>query len=309
MVAFQVVGSNSATIPTPPEPNMPDENPSSYVPQGMNKNDRKELREAALEWTGTLGGFLTRQAGRFTNQRPAALNMNHFLTGNGADRVLESGYVDQMHTESGQLATFQNQRLNSFLEKIRENLNSTQPGTVRQYLLLNDEGGVNNGTNWYGIYSNNGTGLYFTLGGFFISYGATAVRGPGHIGITYKMYVWDRYNWDTGKETQIPGNQLSWLLNDGEMDDIAHIMSPAVPGLSRTPYFSRKKDKNGNITYTVDDSLMGSLVESGDAENFDIVGAGNVQSIRFPAADPTPPPEAGGPTEAQSQTASEDAKR
>lgn len=304
MVAIQKVGGSALTIPTPTEPSMPDEDPSAYVPTGMSAADRQQLREAGIEWTGTLGGFMTRQGGRVNDRRQAALNMNHFRTGNGADRRLSAGFVDDMDDESVQLSTFQNGRLETFLEMIRDDLAGAATGQVARYLLKNDEGGVNDGTNWYGIYSDAGTGLYFTVGGFFVSYGAFAARAAASVNITYKMFIWDRYNWDSGKETTIPGNQLSWLLDDGEMNDIAGMLAPAPAGVPATDYFQRREDSDGNISYVVNDSLMGALIESGDADNFDIVGSGNVQTRRFTVArnGPTPAPSTGPhPASPQSQ--------
>jgi hypothetical protein len=286
MVAIQKVGANPQVIPTPTEPSMADESPSAYVPSGMSTADRQELREAGIEWTSTLGGGLGQLGAWYKNWEQASLNMRHFRTGNGADRRLGSGFVDNMPAQSRELTTFQNVRLKKFLELIRDDLSGQATGSVGQYLLFNNEGGRNGGTNWYGLYANNGTALYFTVGGFFVSYGAVGVRARSTVNISYKMFVWDRYNWDTNKETTIPGNQLSWLLNDGEMEDIAGMKAP---GVNSADYFRRIEDEDGNISYVVNDALMGALVDSGDAKNFDIVGAGNVQTASFPvAANPLP---------------------
>lgn len=106
------------------------------------------------------------------------------------------------------------------------------------------------------------------------------------------MHIWDRYNWDSGKETPIPGNQLSWLLDEDEMDDITGMMAPAGPEAGSVPaaYFQQLEDQDGNLSYMVNDSLMGALIESGDAANFDIVGSGNTQSITYRVINNTPPP-------------------
>lgn len=198
MVGIQKVGTDPGIIPTPPEPPSRDTNPRNYIPRGMSPKDRRNLREAGLEWAGTLGGFK-------------------------------------------------------------------------------------------------------------VSYGAVAVRSARAVTVTYRMHVWDRYNWDTGKETAVPGNLLSYLLDDDEMDDIAGMVAP--PFYAKMDYFTRSEDADGNITYTANDALMGALVESGDADNFDIVGTGSIRTKQFelPRATPTPSPHP--PSSAPQATPTSDAPR
>ncbi len=289
MVAIQKTGTTADVIPAPPDPRTRDVDPKNYVPRFMSPTDRRNLRNAGLEWAGTLGGFWSRQAGRVMDTRQAALNMNHFMTGDGEDRDLGANYLDDMDEQSAQLASFQNGALNMFLELIRDDLKGYIPGSVGQYLLMNNEGGVNHGTNWYGLYSDDGSGLYFAMGGFMVSYGALAVRSTAAVTVTFRMYVHDRYNWDLGKDTTVPGNKLRILLDDSEMDEINGMI--AAPAYLKMDYFSRDTDDAGNVSYTVNDALLGALVESEDADNFDIVGTGHIQTKRFViAVPPSDPP-------------------
>ena len=60
------------------------------------------------------------------------------------------------------------------------------------------------------------------------------------------------------------------------------------------PYFRHGKGYDGKMdSYIVNDALMGALVESGDAKNFDIVGAGSLHWVRIDSSLPDTKPESG----------------
>lgn len=297
---LQIVSGTQATIPRPPRPADTGDTPvSDYVPKGMSKKDREALRVAGMEWAGTLGGFIARN---HPSKGAAAENIEHFLDGEGADKVFSAGEVDELMGSLTPTGTGVAQSLpQTFVEKVYKDIHGTS-ATVRRYIARNTGPGPNNGTNWFGVTAETGTNWFYAVGSFKMACAGYAVRTDFHTTIFYRIFIYDRYNWDVensvGKETAVPTFGLSALLNDGKMEAIADVKLPN----NRQSYF--RTDAGGydgkTESYVVNDALMGALVESKDADNFDIVGAGAVHWIRL--TDP-PASNKGGPVRRTEGTA------
>lgn len=282
-IAIEIVGT-SPTIPRPPRPanNGDVSHPSEYIASGMTDEERQSLREAAQHWAGTLGGFVARNFSGDKEQ--AAEHMDHFLTGDGDDLSLGRNNVREIRTTVNDVGDFENTKLAQFFELVRTDFANSGVGH-KQYLIKNARvGSPNYGENWFGLSEDRGKKWFYALGSFWVSYGAYAFEIDGqYIQINYRLYIYDRYNWDLGKEVSIPGGQLRHLINDGLMDDISSLTGPLG-----SPYFQTRSTTTGKVSeYTVNDALLGSLVESGDADAYDIVGAGYTRSVRLRV---NPPP-------------------
>lgn len=255
---------------------------SEYIPQGMSEADRKALREAGLEWAGTTGGVVARNLDwipdlerlpKVQHAAQAAEHMNHFVTGDGKEFKLSGSDVAEIRTDVEKVAAFETRTLTAFLDLVYADFKS---GARAQYLITNETASSPNyGTNWFGMSEDAGEKWYFALGSFWVSYGALASRmRAGMVRIAYRMYIYDRYNWDVGKGTSIPRSGLSMLLDEDVMKPATKLTGPA--GYS---YFDID-EKGGK--YHVNDSLLGALVESGDADNFDVTGSGEIRYKYFP---------------------------
>lgn len=272
-------------IPHPPRPANDGDvaDPSIYIPESLSENERTELREAAQHWAGTLGGVFARNSGTLgvgPDSGQAADHMNHFLNGDGEDLNLSWGDMREIRTTVDSVGDFENTQLQSFLELVRADF-AGGGSPHRQYLSKNESpSSPNYGENWFALSEERGKKWFFALGSFWIAYGAHAFLAVQNqfIRIHYRMFLYDRYNWDVGKATAIPGGMLSWLIDDDLMGGIEDLTGPT--GL---PYFQIERDADENVTqYGVNDSLLGSLVTTGDADHYDIVGAGYVRSVQFP---------------------------
>lgn len=278
---IQIVAGTEAKIPRPPRPtDNGDTDPKDYIPKAMSKADRDALRAAGKEWAGTLGGFVAR---RHPTKGPAAQNVSHFLDGGGNDKQFGSGSVDDLMTSLDKTGKAVAKSLpQTFVEKVYKDIHGTS-ATVRRYLARNTGAGPNIGTNWFGVTAEAGSSWFYAVGAFKMACAGYAVRTDFHTTIFYRIFIYDRYNWDVedgvGKETAVPTFGLSTLLDDDKMDAISDLKLPN----GQQSYF--RTDSGGydgkTESYVVNDALMGALVTSGDAHNFDIVGAGAVHWVRL----------------------------
>lgn len=293
-VDLDVIAGAQASIPRPPKPADNGDTPvGDYVPKGMSAADRKALREAGKEWVGTLGGFLGRN---HPTKGQAGQNMSHFLSGGGKDRSFSAAEVDEMMgslTATGTAVA--NTLPQKFVALVHQDMQAGT-ATIKRYLARNTGSSVNAGTNWFGVTAETGSKWFYAVGSFLVACGGYAVRQGKVITIFYRVFIYDRYNWDVesngvskqGKETAVPQSPLSVLLDDDRMDAIQGL---TLPNGTQT-YFRRGKGYDGKIdSYIVNDALMGALVESGDAQNFDMVGAGSVHWVRIGSNLPGPAPQ------------------
>lgn len=281
-VTLQLVEGTSSEIPRPPRPaDKGDTEPSQYIPKGMSDKDKKALREAALEWTDSLGGIMAQS---YLPKRPAGVNMNHYRHGGGKDRTFGEGSVDELQDNLNPSGKATDNSVSSqFLLLIVREMKARGPGT-RRYLARNATfGSPNRGTNWFGVTAEGDTAWYYAVGSFMMSYGAHAVRSGKTTTIRYRLFIYDRYNWDVedgiSKEVKVPSS-IEWALDEDR--------TKAAEELQFNPYqkyFERIQNGEG---YVVRDALMGSLISTGDAANFDVVGAGTVHWVRYEDSDPVP---------------------
>lgn len=277
-------------IPRPERPPTDDVDPSAYIPEGMTERDRQALRNAGLEWTDTLGsvrgeliGWAARSfggTGQNTFQR-AGQNIHHFREGGGAPINLDKSEMDDLQSQTALFSAVERQ----FIDLIVADMTPKVSGTRKHFLAMNgNPDSPNKDTPWFGAYAQRGTGWFYAMGGFLLAYGAIAFRRITSIDISYRSYVYDRYNWDLGKETNVPSRHLSYLLNDTVMGRVAGITGP-----DDLPYFSSgeiRTNRNGEISgyeiadqYFVSDALLGALEESGDAQRYDINGTSRIQTV------------------------------
>lgn len=279
VVELQIVGGQSRSIPTPERPaENGDTDPTLYIPEGMSDENRAALREAALEWTDTLGSIAARARG---STAEAAENMYHFRHGDGRDRRFGAGSVDAMQENLTEASASVSESVSQqFIAKIVADMASSDARTKR-YLTLNSGISANAGTNWFGVSVEQGSPWYYAVGSFLMSYGAYAFRASGGgVMIYYRMFIYDRYNWDVvevegehvSKEVNVPAS-VEWIMDESEIEGAEDFMFGP-----NQPYFKETADGE---SYIVTDALMGSLVATGDADNFDVVGAGTIHWMRL----------------------------
>lgn len=287
-IGIEYKGLAPSGIPIPPAaPHDPDPNPSTYIPTGMSKQDRENLKAAAIEWTNTLGASSVMNAtiSTLTSKGRAADNMSHYRHGGGSTKVFSEDDVSDIRHEVPAVASFETNNLELFLNMVHEDF-KTRGDKTGGYLSLNTKKNLN----WFGQYAKYGSEWFYAMGGFQISYGAQALLSLTHITILYRLYVADRYNWDVGKVTAVPKDQLQWLLGDKTMNKILGLKDSIG-----ADYFNNTdpKDINGNKNtdeYVVNDSLMGSLETTGNAAPFDLWGTGKIRVATYPLATPVPVP-------------------
>lgn len=286
-IDLTIIPGTEATIPDPPRPKRTgDTDPSRYFPaRPMTRDQRMALRRAAEELSGALGGFWMH---RVPGKRQAAINMDHYLTGEGQDREFSPGRVEDLFDTLTGTSSARHQSLEQgFLDKIKENLSETELGTVRRYNSLNsDVNSPNWREPWFGLSSEAGTSWYYAVGSFWLAFGGRAKREEDGVSIHYRAYIYDRYNWDVervgsysaGKTTFIP-NEIDWLidqdlLTDSDIPEFRSYQPDYVTAIPDDP--NTDADEGG---YRVNDALLGTMMEYGDAEPFDIVGSGRIRSV------------------------------
>lgn len=271
-VALQPVSGRDRTIPVPSRPAKSDTDPSRYIPRGMSDKDKAALREAALEWTDTLGGFFATYA---SGRRPAADNINHYRHGGGKDRSYGESATDELqNTMNAEGKATDRSVASQFLKLIAERMQAGGDITQKFLSLNMTAGSPNYGTNWFGVTAEGKTSWYYAVGSFKMAYGAHAVRKGAETTIRYRLFIYDRYNWDIegaiSKAVTIPSS-VEYALDEDEIEGAESLQFNRYQ-----KYF----EKSGE-TYTVTDALMGSLITTGDAHNFDIVGAGTIHYAVF----------------------------
>lgn len=305
-------------IPRPPRPDNDDVDPSSYIPKGMTSADRSALREAGLEWTDSLGavkGGAVGWAAKVNDRRKggsgqnrfarASENVFHFRHGGGAPLQLSESEVSDLQSQTTLFSGVERQ----FIDLIEGDMRGRAEKTRMHFLAMNgNKDSPNAGTAWFGANAKVGTGWFYAVGGFLLGFGAMAVRRKDFVAIWYRCYVYDRYNWDLGKETPVPAGQMSYLLNDSVMEQIAGMTAPDSMRYFRSvapligpdgkpvivddqPVIVNQdtKDRDGNVNgyeigeaYVAADALLGALEESGDAQRYDINGTGRIVYVSIP---------------------------
>jgi len=243
----------------------------------------------------------------FSPKRQAAINMDHYLTADGQDRELSPGNIDEVFGELTANSAVRHQSLEQgFLDKIKEDLSSAEPGTIRRYNSLNtDNASANFGEAWFGLSTAPGENWYYAVGSFWLAFGGRARRIVGGVEIYYRAYIYDRYNWDVekvnaltqGKVTRLPSS-IDWaidedVLTDPNMPEFRKWQPDYVTVIEDDPTTSVVEEG-----YIVNDALFGMMGEFGEAKPFDIVGSGRIRSVvlSYGAASQggaTVPPESG----------------
>ncbi|MDO5622983.1 MAG: hypothetical protein Q4G24_16170 [Paracoccus sp. (in: a-proteobacteria)] len=239
----------------------------------MSDEDRRALREAALEWTDTLGGIM---AHGHPTKASAAQNMRHYRQGGGRDREYGARSVDNLQNTLNTQGTITDQSVSEqFLNLIAEDMKFRSDG-IRRYLARNANfSSPNYGSNWFGVTAERNTGWFYAVGSFWMAYGAHATRQGSVTTIRYRLFIYDRYNWDVEDDGTSKGVSLPSYI-DVPLNQRRTAPAEGLSFNAEQRYFERSPEG-----YFVTDALIGSLVASGDAANFDIVGAGTVRWARF----------------------------
>ena len=138
-IGIEYIGLAPSGIPIPPAaPHDPDPNPSSYIPTGMSKQDRKNLKAAAIEWTNTLGASNVMNAGisTFTSKGRAADNMYHYRHGGGSRKVFSEDDVTDIRLKVPAVNSFETNNLELFLNMVHADFKNRGDKTGG-YLSLN----------------------------------------------------------------------------------------------------------------------------------------------------------------------------
>ncbi len=277
-MAVRALKVRDGSIPIPPPPpkdDIPDK--SLYVSSKLTEDQKKQLVSSAeqfadiLEWGGYMSSF-----------SQAAKNVTHYRNGKGADRRLTSDEIENIQAELPTFRENKNKFLNQFLDDIARQFASAD--FMDACFILEEKPG----DHWLGAYAKReeSSKWYYAVGGFLFSFGAKAqvVNSPtaereGMLRIRYKIYIYDRYNWDLGKDVTLPKRQI---------DAVDYATPGSIEPLKELPqtypaknYIETITNKNGTEFYEVSDSVMGSLAAAGKADFFDIRGETPEQYVNY----------------------------
>lgn len=138
-IGIEYKGLAPSGIPIPPAaPHDPDPNPSTYIPTGMSKQDRENLKAAAIEWTNTLGASSVMNAtiSTLTSKGRAADNMSHYRHGGGSTKVFSEDDVSDIRHEVPAVASFETNNLELFLNMVHEDFKTRGIKQVVIYRLI-----------------------------------------------------------------------------------------------------------------------------------------------------------------------------
>jgi len=273
--AFQVPTSTGA-IPVPPRPPNDDvANKSAYINSKLTAEQKDQLISSAgqfadiLEWGGYSSDF-----------SEAAENVKHYRTANGTDRTLNVQEMSSIENDLPKFKANKNKYLNEFLDDVARQMTANKL-TVGCFILEEKPGDY-----WLGAYAtpDQSKKWFYAMGGFLFSFGARAeVLMPTPtfphrtLKIKYKLYIYDRYNWDLGKTINIT-KKIDYVdyMTPGSIEPLKKTELENQPGHHYIDDNPKDPEK-----YVVSDSVMGSLAAAGKAQFFDIRGESPEQTINY----------------------------
>lgn len=278
-----------AAIPVPTPRIIKDSDPVGYTPKGMTAEQRTALKTAGVKMSNFLAS-LPKLPGTLDVASEAAANMRHYRNGGGRARSYDTATTEGILAQ-GDVQTATPMALDDvtsvFISQVVSTVAASGPGTY-QFLAINlaSNNSAIRETNWFPMYSID-TKWKFALGGFDFAPAALAINDGAFITVRYRIFIYDRYNWDEGKTVQIPLADPDLLLGAETMEGIYGIRPrQGTPN----PYITKDREfvKNtagewvqGRQVMILNDALFGNLINEELAGNFDINGAGQVHVYRI----------------------------
>lgn len=277
-MAVRALKVGDGPIPVPPPPpndDIPDR--SLYISNKLTKDQKEQLISSAEQFADILewGGYSS-------SYSQAAKNVKHYRHGKGADRRLTPEEVESIQSDLPTFQSNKNKYLNEFLDDIARQFAA---GSFTTGCFILEE---KPGDHWLGAYARptESPKWYYAVGGFLFSFGAKAevIKTPtedegGTLKIRYKVYIYDRYNWDLGKDIKLPKR---------EVDAVDYATPGSIEPLKELPqtypaknYIETVANEDGSESYQVSDSVMGSLAAAGKADFFDIRGETPEQYVNY----------------------------
>lgn len=274
--------------PTPRDPQ--DSDPADYTPEAMTEDQRIALRQAGIAVSNMLGSMSGPAI--LSGINPAAEageNMKHYRNGNGRSRSYNAAKTEEILAQ-GTVSTPTPMALDdvtqTFVAQVIAVVAASGPGTY-QYLAMNfsSENSAIRGTNWFPMYSADNKWKY-ALGGFDFAPAALAINDGVSVTVKYRIFIWDRYNWDEGKTVRLPYFDPEAAVGTEAMEDL---LGARPRKGTPNPYISDGyefiKNTEGDLVegprYTsLNDALFGNLINEDLAQNYDINGAGQIHTYR-----------------------------
>ncbi|MGV1828571.1 hypothetical protein [Agrobacterium vitis] len=253
-------------IPRPPHPPVDDVgDKSTYINSKLTPEEKEKLISSAEQFADILewGGYDS----RFSE---AAANVKHYREGNGSDRKLSSDEIRDIETSLPTFSENKNKFLYQFLNDISDQFKNDKNLNVACFILEEKPGDY-----WLGATAkpSQSPKWHYAMGSFLFSFGARAevMKIDGKetgLKIKYKVYIYDRYNWDMGKTVSVPKTaiDLADIATPGTIEPLKKY-NLGLPDFPNSHYIDTDGDK-----YVVSDGVMGSLSAANKANFFDIVG-------------------------------------
>lgn len=281
-VEFDALASNIRALPpAPPPPESAfagEEDPSSYIPEGMTPDQRQMLRETAGSLAGLFASPLLARAQPQYDQ--ASKHMGHFTSGGGAPLELTDEQVDDLIDSNENARLFALSLQGSVLLRMNADF-QRRDVRYQQYISRNNRStSANYGTPWFGkVGDEDGNQKWFyAMGSFWACYTFLAERTASEVIITYRTLIFDRYNWHNDMGVNLPGVIAAGIPPD-HLEAMENIITA---GDDDYPFLSRGQLEDGRQIVRVDDSIFGSLIEDDEAHAFNITGGGTIQRVHFP---------------------------
>lgn len=302
ILTLQLAG-NAPAIPRPEPREADDADPATYIPKGMTEEQRTALRTSGVKVSDFLGSVPALGPARAFSE--ASANMRHYRSGRGSARNYDVEDTEEILAQAD-VRTPVTMALDDvtrvFVSQVIATAAATGPGTS-QFLAINvvsNNPGIR-GTNWFPMYSIDSKWRY-ALGGFDFAPAAMVINDGVFITVRYRIFIYDRYNWDENKAIHIPWVDPQILLGNEAFEELSVLMPGAqswdssVDGASKSPtpyvYESHDSVKNaagewvpGPEGMGVHDALFGNLINEDLAANYDINGAGQIHIYRVAIAD------------------------
>lgn len=274
--------------PTPRDPQ--DSDPANYTPEAMTDDQRIALRKAGIAVSNLLGSMSGPAAlSKLNPAAEAGENMKHYRHGNGRSRSYNAAKTEEILAQ-GTVSTPTPMALDdvtqTFVAQIIAIVSASGPGTY-QYLANNfaSDNDAIRGTHWFPMYSADSKWKY-ALGGFDFAPAALAINDGVTVTVKYRIFIWDRYNWDEGKTVQLPYFDPEIAIGPEAMGNLLGAQPrQGTPNPYISDGYNYKKNEAGEwikgTRYTsLNDALFGNLINEDLAQNYDINGAGQIHTYR-----------------------------
>ena len=301
ILTLQFVGTAPA-IPTPKPRQTDDVDPATYVPNKMTEEQRTTLRSAGVKVSDFLAN-MPKMPAPLDVANEASANMRHYRTANGSTRSYDMAKTEEILAQAD-VRTPVSMALDDvtrvFVSQVIATAATSGPG-VSQYLAINavsTNPGIR-GTNWFPMYSLDAKWKY-ALGGFDFAPAAMVVRDGVFITVRYRIFIYDRYNWDEDKSIHLPFIDPKVFLGSDDFEELS-ILRPgaqswesAGASTSPNPYIYESQDYIENAAgkwvpgpngMGVHDALFGNLINEDLAASYDINGAGQIHTYRVAVSD------------------------